>query len=550
MPSYEHKEISNRVAQLDTPPEDEIEYSKWVTASEHLKLLQENSNESKEVIICASGNDIHIDSVMISEDMISSLDQDDLLDILSRPSDARVAYVGEKSEIEIWDAEDKQGMQAPIFWRDGLEEREGIYFELLQEYAHLTRVYWQSERHAYCRINEVGELEEKVSITSREEGTGVSLVSFASDDLAQYLAASNAVLVRMFEFYFSKSANLWNGSSNDEPESVFEYDNLCYRQKVDPGYVSWARGVQVIRLSPLTDDNNPPVEFKVWDFRHDFSASPDNPQPRQFTIVSTDPSTTTNYFVAHQNNLPYDTSPAFFHAEVLSKYKSNREKYTVTASRVSCRGGWSLRYDLNDAGQVHTAIYHLRDIPHQEQVYWKSCNELPKAGFSEGALAELFEGRPFYYDDPLLNIKQTLCRWGEADYNWWNLGEYTWLESVNTPLTDSRDEWARAFADLSRLVVEGFQAGPIRAKLSAAGIEFNDERSLALIEKLLTDEQRLHGLRDVEKIRSKNAAHRRGSEAAQLAKDSLAQYGTYPAHFESVCRIVLDELDTIEKALL
>jgi hypothetical protein len=43
---------------------------------------------------------------------------------------------------------------------------------------------------------------------------------------------------------------------------------------------------------------------------------------------------------------------------------------------IDCRGGWSLRdFDTNEAGQVHAYICDLRNLPYQEQLYWKSFNE-------------------------------------------------------------------------------------------------------------------------------------------------------------------------------
>ncbi len=75
-----------------------------------------------------------------------------------------------------------------------------------------------------------------------------------------------------------------------------------------------------------------------------------------------------------------------------------------------------------------------------------------------------------------------------------------------------------------------------------------DEKSLALMEKLLDDEQRLDGLREVWLIRSKVDAHSRGSTAIDLAKNALQEHGTYSAHFGNVCRTVTDELKLIEQA--
>ena len=49
-------------------------------------------------------------------------------------------------------------------------------------------------------------------------------------------------------------------------------------------------------------------------------------------------------------------------------------------------------YDVNEAGQVHAYISDLQALPNQEQVYWQSFNEEPKAKISERAFKNDFEG--------------------------------------------------------------------------------------------------------------------------------------------------------------
>jgi hypothetical protein len=62
--------------------------------------------------------------------------------------------------------------------------------------------------------------------------------------------------------------------------------------------------------------------------------------------------------------------------------------------------------------------------------------------------------------------------WHDKKVAWWTLGDETLLDRVNTPLTESRDEWAEAFMDLAKLVVEGFETKVIRAKLDAMQIPY------------------------------------------------------------------------------
>ncbi len=252
-----------------------------------------------------------------------------------------------------------------------------------------------------------------------------------------------------------------------------------------------------------------------------------------------------------QNSLPIELSPAFFRPEVLLKYKGDTDKYKVHDRDIHCRGAWTLRrYDVNEAGQVHAYIRDLRRLPYEEQLYWKSFNEKPKSGISRRALTTDFEGARTDFADPLQDIRHTLWRWFQSNSGWWKPRDETLLERITKPRTTSRDEWAEAFADLSKLIVEGLQVKFLRDRLGERNLTFgNDEKSLVLIERLLVPGRRLEGLRTVQLIRSKNRAHAAGSEAAELADRALREHGTYSAHFEHVCGSVAEEFQLVEEVL-
>lgn len=335
-----------------------------------------------------------------------------------------------------------------------------------------------------------------------------------------------------------------------------ENQDFFYRQK-SAGYAAYTYGIQIIRprrpkkeiLSSMSAGRTEHkkqdyVEFLSYDWRN-----------KRITEISTDPAATTNYFEAYHNTLPFEMSPAFFRPNVLAEYKSDRDKYTVDTRDIRCRSSWRLqRYDVNEAGQIHAYICYLRELPYEEQLYWKSCNERPKTGISQRALRHDFEGEMDLMIDPLDEVLSIVRRWHESDSAWWKLREQALLEQISTPRMGSRDEWANAFVDLAKLIVEGFEVESLHAQLRDVDLLFSKEdRSLALLRKLLFDRHEtaevrtLDGLREVQRIRSKVAAHAGGTDAAKLVKAVLMEYETYTAHFEAICRKVVEELEAIEK---
>ena len=560
--NYEHKKLIETITKLDDSPSNPDEFARWLNGDAHIAFLQKNANED-ELVIFASAEHSFIHAVVVPDERLSPIDREDLMgwnfnayrSIASLVSNADDTWI-ERGLTGTASRTLDGGVQL-IFGRT-FEEWDGpgrTYLELHQEYAHLTGIHWRPEKRSHCRFNKHGDLEHVVSITTREDkGSSMALATFRWEPLEEYLAAGSTSLVRMFDIPLYRSAG-FAGWSNEPPEDVHFSDDFFFHRKID-AHASYLRGVQIVRprrpkrvIFPawgLTNQGKQYAEFIAHDWRN-----------QRVTKISTDPAATTNYFEAERNSLPYELSPAFFRPDVLLKYKADREKYTVGERDVSCRAAWHLRaIDVNEAGQVHAYIVYLRDLPYAEQMHWQGYNEPPKAGISPRAITTDFKGEFSNISDPLMDIMQTIHRWRSAKVSWWTLRDERLLERVNTPLTTSRDEWAEAFMDLAKLVVEGFETRPIRARLDAEKIPFDkDDRTIALLERLMNGDapageaRKLVGLRTVQYVRSKAKGHTGGSDADQLVQDVLTEHETFANHFRHVCKQVAAELEIVEGLL-
>ena len=146
--------------------------------------------------------------------------------------------------------------------------------------------------------------------------------------------------------------------------------------------------------------------------------------------------------------------------------------------------------------------------------------------------------------------------WDRSNAGWWQLRDRKLLQSVNSPAVDNADEWARAIADLDKLVIEGFSESYIRHRLDSEGVEHSSrDRSLALLEQLLilkgtlTQSAKLDALREMHHIRSKVGSHARGKEAEELRHKALLDNGTFKSHFEQLCTRAAQDLRLIARAL-
>jgi hypothetical protein len=567
MVTYAHKKIAEKIALIDNPPSESEAFQTWIRAGTHLTFLEENAR-SGELMIYASGPYSYIYSIAVPLDALASGKPDELLYWSADPFRSIASYVSGGGRDTMWIERGNHRRDAPsldkgvdlVFGRtfEGWTGTGQNYFEVNQEYTHLSGIHWRPEHNAYCRFDENGDLDPTVSVTTRNESRDVSLVTFTWPKLEEYLAIAGFALVRMFDFMLLRYGQF--GTWGDGPEQIIRRSvDFSYRQKV-VGNAAYTRGVQIIRprnARTVSNEisnrwsggraNKQHVSFIAQDLRHD----------KAVVEISTDPLATTNYFDANENDLPFELSPAFFRPEVLSKYKTDREKYTVEERDVSCRAAWTLRaYDVNEAGQVFAYICYLRNIPHAELLHWKSYNEPPKTGISQRAFINDFKGEFVTFQHPRSEILTILQNWRTRQISWWTLRDEELLVRANPPISSSKDEWADALMDLSKLLVEGFETKFVRTQLDQKKVAYTtDDKTISLLEKLLTAHNgalgtvNLQGLRTVQSIRSKVKGHSGSSEGKEIALKALAEHGTYAEHFKAVCTIVVDELRKIEDVM-
>ena len=564
MPSFKHKKLIEKIAALDSVPSDPEEFSEWVGADAHLKFLKQDAH-SDEIIIYASGPYSFIHSIVVPDKALDEGALDDLLQWSCNPFTSYASYVHGGGRNEMWIERGEHNRGSPaldagtdlIFGRtfEGWSGSEGSYFEVNQEYTHLSGIHWRPEEQAYCRFDENGDLRHSVSITSRSGLDGVSLVSFKWEELEEYLSVSGFSLVRMFDFTLLKRSKF--GGWPDLPEEVvIEDDSFLYRQR-HCGSSAYTRGLQIVTArrsarqiqKDVVDGwsgrkNKQYADFLAFDWRN-----------QQVTKISTDPAATTNYFKTEGNNKPFELSPAFFRPEVLSKYKTDREKYIVGDRHITCRSAWHLRgYDVNEAGQIHAYICDLRSLPYAEQLHWLSFNIEPESGISERAFVNDFKGEFVSFSHPREEIMGIVRRWRDRHVDWWKLRNAELLDRANIPLTPSKDEWSDAVMDLAKLVVEGFETKPLRRRLDELSVAYdaNQDRTLTMLGKLVNHDRQREGLadlpamREAQLIRSKVKGHASGTEANEITKAALAKHGSYKDHFTDLCARIAAELLAIE----
>ena len=578
MVTFAHKQLMNRLAAADTAPADLASFREWIQGGAHLDLLERNTREDEIIVAALSPSPTltcinsfvaradhpHLQGEMVALDRWSPnpLHHDAISYEWSWNLGTDGVHATKRDGS--WPRELPSDVHPLVFGRsiDGVTDRHTTYYEIAQEYTHVSGIHWTPERHAYSRIDHRGDWMDVVSVSDRRGPGSMDMISFQRQRLDLHLIAMNAVLVRTFDVVLRRHPTPARYNYSEHVDRMVRRESgLYYREMVNEDRFGFIRGVQVIapmltpgeleqlvKVGHIGDPAEPaPVEFVVSDWRNGTVAT-----------VSTDPATTTSYFDASQNTLPYDLSFASFRSEVLAKYKADSEKYTVREDSIACRGSWYLRrYWANDAGQVCAYICDLRDLPYEEHKHWEPYNEDPQTTRLPDHVAKTdFRGQWLDEEDlpPIAVLIGLLRRWLQDGTAWWRWAADGSPDSLTVPRTESRDEWLDACLSLSTGVVEGLDLAAIRERLDEVGGEYKPtHRSIFLLQcllrrlELIEENERVAALWDVNDLRVAKV-HAAGSKARQLSDEALGAHGSYAAHFEDLCSRLVTELELIEQA--
>jgi len=396
------------------------------------------------------------------------------------------------------------------------------YIEFNQLVTHPLGLHWSPNKNSYCSVNDMGEEVEKIkSINSG----GVELILIGRRTLDKLLYLGKWVLVRYFIFNrwatdhppfresYSKTVE------TKEHKSRFEI-RTCGKENIE--YIEF-RGVQIER--PTT----PKDQLLSWRFNdeeeeHKKNASfivQDWKNKRLLEDYSIEPTNFANYFT--KSDLPFETSPIFFSAEVLDKYRNNPDKYGLDERTINCRGGWHLEtYDINEHNQVHTYAIYLSRLPYKEQLHWKQYNEKPKGAISKRSFQTDFEAQ-FPDEEPKLSrLQRGLEKLGKVKLGddlepVWSPKGGSWETAAKGLFyvkTENPNQWHDFVIALANVTNEGFQTKTLKNIAAHYGNEDGELRSLGLLKFIIKATgnedylQATHGVfNDLQKRRGRGKAH-------------------------------------------
>ncbi|WP_306597711.1 hypothetical protein [Geothrix sp. 21YS21S-2] len=543
--------------------------TEWLLRAEDSIAFLKGNAHRDEIVIYATSDAVLIHGVLARTEKVTPADQADLLNAYVLPDESwciQRAWGGGKGHriyleppLSNSGCKTLKGGEKLIFRRSFTGVTEGpAPVEVSQKLVHCLDLYWVEERSAYCRLDKRGDIEDVIRVIWLK-GPGTKerdvVVTILVKDLTTYMAVAGMSLVLKFDFTrFDPKA--FGGWDQDRQVRKASAADLFYTLGVSAN-ASYANGFMILRpnvtvkdlIQEWKDEENPRKKlyatFKIQDWKN-----------KRLLEISCAPDFLSNYF--EQSDKPFEVSPAFFRSEVLTRFKSDPEKYDLQDRSISCRNAWHLEtYDINEVGQVHTYIVYLARLPYEEQCYWQSFNEWPKAPISTRAYENDFLGAFSSEYDPLRAIKNKIHQLDENPPIWWNSRGEDLLNAARYPATDSVSEWGDEILALDQLLNEGFLPKPLQSLLENLGRKVDKQwKSIRLLQDYLeahgrsTDEARtimeplarLHGLRNPLK------GHGSTNERKAAQKQARSEHGTLRAHYTALAAGCDNALETTLKA--
>lgn len=222
--------------------------------------------------------------------------------------------------------------------------------------------------------------------------------------------------------------------------------------------------------------------------------------------------------------------PVFFERRVLSKYYDHPSRYEVGHGLVRCRTGWVLRFHERAPDLVWAGLGDIaRELPRDEQLYWRQHNVTPELKESDGPRPFLSseEIQPEASKDHLLDTMNELNRvWtkrvGSPLFKELALGDEYCQRSLHVPFSEETKEFDEQILSMAKLFNDSIDLSGSRDG-SASG---DREGLIALLETFLEKsfgvpqlnaQHWVKPLRELQKVRSKGAAHPRGREYSKIA---------------------------------
>lgn len=426
----------------------------------------------------------------------------------------------------------ENGVEPLVIWR-GFDGMRPDFLELAQEFRFYHNLYPEPARKRFIQIDANGDESEAARY-------GDDFMEVRTDLLRRFCAAKQmALAVYVESFRYSRLTLAELGISESRTHERGDYfhfplavvpEDIAREKKFETcGLV--VGGKKYILPEPMPSDDDAKAEYY-----HEFIIGTD--ADGKAVRHTCDPGKLANYF-GKNPEAPHFLTPVFFRPEVLAKYYAEPAKYSVEDGYLRCGALWGLRMDNDHADCVVVWLGDLGgDLSETERHYWLSFNIAPEGrGISGTNFKRAMLGLPTDPKRPDLVFKHEYERFNREFRDQTNSDFFLplhaddehFLTGLRLLAKDNQAEFDSQLLALTKVLVDSLNEKEIAKGLTTLA---KDEKGISKVEKFFVEhgvkgfEPHIKFLRVLQDLRSKSAAHRKGSSYDKLIADlQLADEG-------------------------
>lgn len=411
------------------------------------------------------------------------------------------------------------------------------YVEIVEEFRLLNNLYHDVTTNIYFAISENGE---PVEVAKIENNTCAFI---KLEYLMRYAAARQMAFLLFFDIQIRRAGTLEdNGVSKLFDE--YQDNNLIYRiivDEYDSECYSSLMGKRIIYPPPVE-------ECGYWPYtreRHyeNFIVGIDEyGKPIKFTC---NPNMLSSYFQKQPAGPSYLT-PVFFKKEVLQRYLSHHDLYSVEDGYLRCHGLWGMHIDNHHMDYVCVYLGDLgRDLPAEEQSHWLQYNVAVSEKLSKVAYERDFLCKATDSDIFDIKFKNTFYgfqkKWKEK-FGWYLFLPLTASDEYNIsllhiPYTNNQQEFDNQVLSLVKTIIDSLNEKEIDKQIKN---HLDLKGSISKLEHWLTElgiqkfESHIKFLRNLQELRSSGTGHRKGKNYDKIKKEFCLSNDNFKTVFDNI----------------
>lgn len=338
--------------------------------------------------------------------------------------------------------------------------------------------------------------------------------------LAVYLESFRYSKRTLVQLGMEKYQKEWKGERHKLTLTITPYDKFLSRTEIESIAVMIG-AKKYILPGPMPEDGEREPEF-FQEFIIEESSK------GRLLKHTCDPGCLANYF-GKNPDAPHYLTPVFFRSEVLNKYYQDPSKYSVEDGYIRCGSLWGLRLDNDNPDYVMVFLGDLgQDLSEKERSYWLNFNippqgrRLSNTTFRRSFMAEATE--PSRPDHVFKHAYRGFLDKFRARHGWdiflpLHRDDEHFLTALHLPANDNQADFDAQLLALTKVLIDCLNEKEMAKRTQSID---QGDKGISKFAKFLAGQGfqgfdgHVHFLRVLQDLRSRSAAHRKGSQYDEL----------------------------------